>query len=144
MVCPDSTSRKERYLKFITSDFNLRHVCSFPTHICQSEGLESLLDLVFVNIPEVVPSARVLSPLSDHLPILLYTHLQTPCFYRIQTANTTSDDNNHYVQEIARWYVRRADLESVENSISEADWESVFAGKKFVFNKIWNDWKSIR
>ena len=40
-----------------------------------------MLDLVFINVPEVVHSARVLSPLSDHLPILLYTHLQTSGFF---------------------------------------------------------------
>ena len=79
---PDSTCPNGRYLKLITSEFSLREFVHFRHAFCHSEVSDSLLDLVFINVPEVVHSARSLSPLSDHLPILLYTHLQTSCFSR--------------------------------------------------------------
>ena len=70
----DCTNPNGIALKDLTDHFDLTQLCRQATHLNHDGEPESLLDLVFTNVPELFSnSARVLPPISssDHLPVVI-------------------------------------------------------------------------
>ena len=92
----------------------------------------SLLDLVFTNVPDIFcPSAEMMPPISssDHLPVVIRSNRVRPFVNNFQATKFT-----------VRWHYDLKDDENMKEALMLDDWEHVFQPRDDI-NKMWELWK---
>ena len=108
----DCTNPNGIALKDLTDHFDLTQLCRQATHLNHDGEPESLLDLVFTNVPELFSnSARVLPPISssDHLPVVIQN--KSAEYFNPQKTQKHSIPNGFTIKKIKiRWTMHSSSM----------------------------------
>ena len=126
----DCTNPNGIALKDLTDHFDLTQLCRQATHLNHDGEPESLLDLVFTNVPELLSnSARVLPPISssDHLPVVIQN-------------KSAEYFNPQKTQTYTKWIYHQRDQDKMNDAFLLDDWTNVFLHTDI--DEMWTQWKS--
>ena len=126
----DCTNPNGIALKDLTDHFDLTQLCRQATHLNHDGEPESLLDLVFTNVPELFSnSARVLPPISssDHLPVVIQN-------------KSAEYFNPQKTQTYTKWIYHQKDQDKMNDAFLLDDWTNVFLHTDI--DEMWTQWKS--
>ena len=126
----DCTNPNGIALKDLTDHFDLTQLCRRATHLNHDGEPESLLDLVFTNVPELFSeSARVLPPIgsSDHLPVVIQS-------------KSAEYFNSQETPTYTKWTYHQKDQEKMNDAFLYDNWKDVFLHTDI--DEMWSQWKS--
>ena len=127
----DKTTSHGVALKELSDHFNFAQLCHKPSHLNNAGKPESLLDVIFTNVPEYFPEpATTMPPIStsDHLPVV------------VECSITKKPNHQSPGRDVTKWHYFLKDRQKMDNAFLYDDWEHVFQPYNDI-NEIWNRWK---